>query len=180
MWSKTWTDKERDIVIEEVRKRPFIYDSTDPDYKNKERRMHAFEEIAMLLTNNMPGGQQIDGRCVSGQWKILKDTFNRTRKVIESKSPSPFSPHSTPVWRFYRQLEFLTHQPSPYSMPNINGGLGNASGSGIVQLKTTDEEDGGHHGCDVVLDDERPTENLFDHTENIFDQLGPGLHQLFP
>ncbi|KAI6221182.1 MADF domain-containing protein [Aphelenchoides besseyi] len=110
VWSKTWTDREREVLIEEIRKRPHLYDLNDPLYKAKERRVNAFEEIGGEISRQMGYVEPIEGRYVASQWKILKDTFNRTRRSLSGPRSS-----EAPVWRFYNRMLFLAQTDSSTS-----------------------------------------------------------------
>ncbi|CAD5227272.1 unnamed protein product [Bursaphelenchus xylophilus] len=110
MLTKTWTDKEREVLIDEVHKRPELYNNAHPEFKNKERRAQAFDDIAHLIASVSENPEQsVDGRTVSAQWKILKDSFNRTRKAAANSKT-----YNVPVWRFYRQMEFLVPYTTRY------------------------------------------------------------------
>ncbi|CAD5219890.1 unnamed protein product [Bursaphelenchus okinawaensis] len=110
MLTKTWTDKEREILIDEVRKRPELYNNSHIEFKNKERRAQAFDDIAHLVAQVSTNPEQtVDGRTVAAQWKILKDSFNRTRKAAANSKN-----YSVPVWRFYRHMEFLIPYTTRY------------------------------------------------------------------
>lgn len=61
MHTKTWTDKEREILIDEVRQKPELYNNTHQEFKNKERRAQAFERIAEVISS-MPESTPVDGR----------------------------------------------------------------------------------------------------------------------
>jgi len=40
---------QEEVLIEEVRERKFIYDKSSRDYSDKQKRINAFEEIALVM-----------------------------------------------------------------------------------------------------------------------------------
>ncbi|KAI6192480.1 MADF domain-containing protein [Aphelenchoides fujianensis] len=116
-WSKTWTDREREILIEEVGGRPHLYDHNDRLYKSKEERAAAFEEIGAIISRKMNYAKPIEARYVAAQWKILKDTFNRTRRSVDGR------PNEQPTWRFFSKLSFLAPEQTPLDVKPDGGDL---------------------------------------------------------
>lgn len=62
-WSGVWSDNERELLIEAIRARPLLYDISDPQYRNKEERVAAFEAVGASISDQMRYTQPFTGEA---------------------------------------------------------------------------------------------------------------------
>ncbi|KAF5287153.1 hypothetical protein FQA39_LY16031 [Lamprigera yunnana] len=102
---------EAELLINEVAKRPVLWDNTLEDYKDKCVKNSAWYQLCSNLisdfhTNEKPKQKQIILE-IRSKWRAIRDNFVRSlRKQAEClKSPSPFKKVRTYVYE--EQLSFL-------------------------------------------------------------------------
>ncbi|EFA09743.1 transcription factor Adf-1 [Tribolium castaneum] len=83
-----------DILIEEVRQRPSIYDKTTLVYKNNRIRDQEWKEVAKAV--NMS-----DVEAVKKRWRSLRDSFIKIQRSLK------LNPKQTIKWIYYNRLMFL-------------------------------------------------------------------------
>nr|CDJ95586.1 MADF domain containing protein [Haemonchus contortus] len=106
-----WTDPSRTFLIQEVRGRRVLWDTTVNDSNIKSAKAAAFAEIANVMNEAFPSSTKYTAEDIRSQWKNLKDTFVRKlRWVSEGKYTD--DPLKEPTWKFYRMLSFLDDKES--------------------------------------------------------------------
>lgn len=101
----SWTDPTRQLLINEIRNRPVIWNKDflgETNYRTM--KVSAFDEVTRAL--NTTYSTKFTWEDVRAQWKNLKDTFVRKlRWVHEGKYMEDAI--KEPTWKFYRMLSFL-------------------------------------------------------------------------
>ncbi|XP_044271031.1 transcription factor Adf-1-like [Tribolium madens] len=83
-----------DILIEEVRQRPSIYDKTTLVYKNNRIRDQEWKEVAKAVNMN-------DVEAVKKRWRSLRDSFIKIQRSLK------LNPKQAVKWIYYSRLMFL-------------------------------------------------------------------------
>ncbi|XP_011873622.1 PREDICTED: uncharacterized protein LOC105565222 isoform X2 [Vollenhovia emeryi] len=97
-----------DYLIELFRERSFLYDKSNPDFKNTLMKQDAWNKISHTMIASNYGDfytpEYCRKRCTS-----LRDQYNREKKKIEnqSKSGKTASNSNARQFLFYSQLKFL-------------------------------------------------------------------------
>lgn len=106
-----WTDPSRTFLIQEVRCRRVLWDTTISDSNIKSAKAAAFADVANVMNEAFPSNTKYTAEDIRSQWKNLKDTFVRKlRWVSEGKYTD--DPLKEPTWKFYRMLSFLDDKES--------------------------------------------------------------------
>ncbi|KAI1718079.1 alcohol dehydrogenase transcription factor myb/SANT-like domain-containing protein [Ditylenchus destructor] len=96
-----YSDELRLAIIEEVFKRPLLWDNVNREPASMAQRKESFEDIADALKSL---DSSLTGGAVEKQWKNLKDTYNKVKKKLVLNENGP---NSTPKWRFYHSMLFI-------------------------------------------------------------------------
>ncbi|XP_046395238.1 transcription factor Adf-1-like [Ischnura elegans] len=116
-------------LIEEVRIRPCLYDTSCDDYKDAIKRDNSWAEVAQILES--------DSITVKKNWKKLRDCFRQavSRRVTESEQKN-WKP-----WRYEKQMAFLL--PSMTSRTNrVNYAQHDCEGTSQDDLPQTEAPGG--------------------------------------
>ncbi|KAE9548615.1 hypothetical protein FO519_008172 [Halicephalobus sp. NKZ332] len=93
-----YPDSLRFLIIEEVEKRPILWDTKSREPMSLVQRKQALAEIAEVLsTSDTP----LKPKDIEKQWKNLKDTYIKVKKRNEKEDAG------TPKWRFFSSLIFI-------------------------------------------------------------------------
>ncbi|XP_035224197.1 transcription factor Adf-1-like [Stegodyphus dumicola] len=96
-----------EILINEIRQYPLLWDHKLKDYRNKERK-----ELIWIKISNSIG---YDVNTIRHRWKCLRDRYVRECKALKSKNRSG-SEATTPKFGLYEELSFLrdtvSHRPT--------------------------------------------------------------------
>ncbi|KRT85183.1 Myb/SANT-like transcription factor, partial [Oryctes borbonicus] len=75
--------------IEEVRKRPELWDSSHEEYKNREQRQNAWLDICSVFIQGFKEKeteeQLIGGRELQQKWKYIRDAYTRQVRLAALK-----------------------------------------------------------------------------------------------
>ncbi|XP_071452665.1 uncharacterized protein [Hetaerina americana] len=93
-------------LIEEVRKRPYLYDISLDEYKDIRKKDNSWAEIAQILNS--------DCLTVKKNWKKLRDCFRQA--ISRRTSENGQEPRNLKPWRYEKQMQFLL--PSMTSRTN--------------------------------------------------------------
>ncbi|KAI1731452.1 alcohol dehydrogenase transcription factor myb/SANT-like domain-containing protein [Ditylenchus destructor] len=96
-----YSDELRLAIIEEVFKRPLLWDNVNREPASMAQRKESFEDIAEALKSL---DSSLTGGAVEKQWKNLKDTYNKVKKKLVLNENGP---NATPKWRFYHSMLFI-------------------------------------------------------------------------
>lgn len=110
-----WTDDAMvESFVNDVRRYPCLYDKGHADYKNDNKRTHAWKEIAARYgrTGKMTDEFRVDG--VITKFKGLKDTYKKKKKHHATAACAAAMEAGTyqEKWRFYNAMnELMTNAP---------------------------------------------------------------------
>ncbi|XP_050296344.1 uncharacterized protein LOC126736158 [Anthonomus grandis grandis] len=94
---------ETEKLIELVRERRLLYDLSNNDYKNREKKSEAWAEIAREMGIK-------DGKHWSIKWKNLKDNYNKFQKNTQTQSGQGYKKYKNWPWadlmRFLDNFKF--------------------------------------------------------------------------
>uniref|UniRef100_A0A915ERZ0 MADF domain-containing protein n=1 Tax=Ditylenchus dipsaci TaxID=166011 RepID=A0A915ERZ0_9BILA len=111
-----YSDELRLSIIEEVFKRPILWDNSNREPASLIMRKEYYEEIAESLKSI---DQTLNAAIVEKQWKNLKDTYNKVKK---KKTLDENGLVVTPKWRFYnhmlKRMDKIPDNNNEYSIPN--------------------------------------------------------------
>ncbi|XP_075983668.1 uncharacterized protein LOC142981554 [Anticarsia gemmatalis] len=97
-----------ELLIDEIEKRPAIWDMTSSDYSDKNLRRRAWEELVLIFCEGYDNEEKkkILSSSLQKKWKSLRDNYMREVKKIKTvKSGSGASKTSTYI--HYNRLRFL-------------------------------------------------------------------------
>ncbi|XP_072375515.1 uncharacterized protein [Diabrotica undecimpunctata] len=97
-----------DKFIDEIQKRPAIWDMTNSEYSNKIIKKNAWEEIVLIFCHNEDTDEKkkILGTSLQKKWKSIRDHYvKQDKKNKMLKSGSGAKPTSTYI--HYNRLRFL-------------------------------------------------------------------------
>lgn len=80
------------ILIEAVQNYSFLYDLSNPEYKNSKKKADAWAEIAQILNGSVDD-------CIRA-WKNIRDKFVKEQKKEKTGSGAK------PIWRYYDAMLF--------------------------------------------------------------------------
>ncbi|KAM5135995.1 uncharacterized protein ACMZJ9_018509 [Mantella aurantiaca] len=100
-----------DLLISEVKKRPAVYDQTEDDYSDRNKKQRCWEEICAVLVPGWEESTQLE-KCrkakeIQTRWRSLKDCFRRELHLQKKESRGGSSPAKRKRYMFYDQLTFL-------------------------------------------------------------------------
>ncbi|XP_018802726.1 PREDICTED: transcription factor Adf-1-like isoform X2 [Bactrocera latifrons] len=84
-----------DMLISEVRNRPFLYDLSHPDYKSLKKKDYAWRHIAVCL--------KLSEMQCKKRWKSLRDSYKRCKRMKTDGS----SESTRKKWRYLEAMTFL-------------------------------------------------------------------------
>uniref|UniRef100_A0A915D747 N-alpha-acetyltransferase 60 n=1 Tax=Ditylenchus dipsaci TaxID=166011 RepID=A0A915D747_9BILA len=90
------TPQQKEVLINAVKNRPFIWDCSSQYYTEVGMRRSGFSQIADLLSDD---NTQYTGAEMQVEWKKLKDVFNRTLKS----------------WRYWESMQFMVDNEKLHS-----------------------------------------------------------------
>ncbi|XP_048004295.1 uncharacterized protein LOC125240444 [Leguminivora glycinivorella] len=85
-------------LIELVRERSLLYDLSDVDYKNRDKKAEAWLQIATALGFG-------DSKLWIAKWKSLRDSYGKFKKNNESSTGQSYKKYKT--WPWASQMRFL-------------------------------------------------------------------------
>nr|CAD7569916.1 unnamed protein product [Timema californicum] len=88
----------KEILIQCIHEREFLYDTTNPNYKDLEKKDNAWAEIS----NELDYG---NGTILKAEWKKIRDNFRDA--LTRSKLKGGQATKDVTKYRFYNQLSFL-------------------------------------------------------------------------
>ncbi|GBP31456.1 hypothetical protein EVAR_17946_1 [Eumeta japonica] len=97
-----------ELLIDEIEKRPAIWDMTSSDYSDKNLRRRAWEELVLIFCEEHANEEKkkLLSSSLQKKWKSLRDNYMREVKKIKTvKSVSGASKTST--YFHYNRLRFL-------------------------------------------------------------------------
>ncbi|CAH0730593.1 unnamed protein product, partial [Brenthis ino] len=97
-----------ELLIDEIEKRPAIWDMTSSDYSDKNLRRRAWEELVLIFCEGHDNEEKkkILSSSLQKKWKSLRDNYMREVKKMKTvKSGSGASKTSTYI--HYNRLRFL-------------------------------------------------------------------------
>uniref|UniRef100_A0A0N5ALR6 MADF domain-containing protein n=1 Tax=Syphacia muris TaxID=451379 RepID=A0A0N5ALR6_9BILA len=104
-----WNDDARLVLIDEIHKRPEMWDSRRERYAPTERKKEIYTEIADIInTSGACTSQMFTEDDVRNQWKNLKDTFKRKLKKRQTDVEAGLE-DAEPTWRFWSKMLFIRH-----------------------------------------------------------------------
>ncbi|XP_041978287.1 uncharacterized protein LOC121732471 [Aricia agestis] len=95
----SWTHDKVKRLIELLRSKPVLWDTTIKNYRSKPKRTEAFEEIARVL--------KITRKNVEAKVHGLRTQFVKERQKIATKLRSGIPYEKIIKWVFYERLQFL-------------------------------------------------------------------------
>uniref|UniRef100_A0AC34GSU5 MADF domain-containing protein n=1 Tax=Panagrolaimus sp. ES5 TaxID=591445 RepID=A0AC34GSU5_9BILA len=100
-----YSDQLRHLIIQEIAKRPSLWDTKSREPLSLVSRKKSFAEIAEnLSTDDVP----LQAADIEKQWKNLKDTYYKVKKkYVEAVASNPTETVPAPKWRFYSALLFI-------------------------------------------------------------------------
>uniref|UniRef100_A0A914YER9 MADF domain-containing protein n=1 Tax=Panagrolaimus superbus TaxID=310955 RepID=A0A914YER9_9BILA len=100
-----YSDQLRYLIIQEIAKRPSLWDTKSREPLSLVSRKKSFAEIAENLSSDDVPLQAAD---IEKQWKNLKDTYYKVKKkYVEAIASNPPDTVPAPKWRFYSALLFI-------------------------------------------------------------------------
>ncbi|XP_039970209.1 uncharacterized protein LOC120782137 isoform X1 [Bactrocera tryoni] len=90
-----------DMLIKEVRLRPFLYDLSHPDYKSLKKKEYTWRHIAVQLKLS-------DLQCRK-RWKSLRDSYKRCKRMKTDGSTES----TRKKWRYLEAMSFLENVKDP-------------------------------------------------------------------
>ncbi|XP_050345627.1 uncharacterized protein LOC126770310 [Nymphalis io] len=126
--SITWTNELTETLIDLYRKQTLLWDSSDVDYKNKNKKKDAWKTISDIM-----GLHELE---IQRKIKNLTAQFFREKKKLKEDNKFGSSTSDTPRWFAYQRLLFLTDRNEPRL--SVEKGLNEIHDSGIE--RSTGEE----------------------------------------
>jgi len=87
-------------LIEEVRKREFLYNLSSKDYKDARIKDNSLGAIGSIF--------QVEAAEAKKRWKNLRDTYSKKMKETKRLSRSGAGATKTEKWPYFALLGFLT------------------------------------------------------------------------
>ncbi|XP_046384596.1 uncharacterized protein LOC124154738 [Ischnura elegans] len=120
--SKFWTQESVNILIEEIRRNEFMYDTKQARYHNRNARRGVLEKIQELQTESRPNTTIDDIKC---KWNSLRTQFMGEINKLKMPSGSGGGSSST-MWCFESLLFLRDHITarksfSTMKQPEISG-----------------------------------------------------------
>lgn len=104
--TKSWEKNEIKRLIEAVEARPDIWDSSRPNYSNRNIKQKLLQEIATDL--------KVTCQDVTAKFHALRTQFNReSNKEKQQKSGSASSENYVSKWEYMSSLQFLKSNNVP-------------------------------------------------------------------
>ncbi|KAF9405813.1 hypothetical protein HW555_013595 [Spodoptera exigua] len=124
-----------DLFIDEIQKRPAIWDMESPDYKNKilkkKRNWEEMVEIFSDCEDNLEKKKLLGEFFTYEKWKSIRDNYMREAKKQEKLPSGSGSSKHTP-YVYYRKLQFLANSTAN------NDTESNITGSSVDNTDNTD------------------------------------------
>ncbi|XP_047120558.1 uncharacterized protein LOC124803418 [Schistocerca piceifrons] len=100
---------DNEIIIMEVQKHPWLYNTRDPEYKIRERKRESWRAVTAAVLgekwDGMDNKQKSDlGIETQKRWKSMRDSYT---KYMKSKGRSGDAATSSKPYVFYKQMTFL-------------------------------------------------------------------------
>uniref|UniRef100_A0A1I7S4F8 MADF domain-containing protein n=1 Tax=Bursaphelenchus xylophilus TaxID=6326 RepID=A0A1I7S4F8_BURXY len=93
------TPEQKETLINAVKERPAIWDTSSDDYNDGSRRRRAYAEVAEILSDDNYSYKPAE---IQIEWKKLRDVFNRTLKKVLAAETS----HDV-CWRYWEKMQFI-------------------------------------------------------------------------
>ncbi|XP_011197513.2 uncharacterized protein LOC105222036 [Bactrocera dorsalis] len=91
-----------DMLIKEVRNRPYLYDRTHPDYKSLKKKDYAWRHISVMLKLS-------ETQC-RRRWKSLRDSYKRCKRMKTDGTGDS----TRKKWRYLEPMSFLERVKGPH------------------------------------------------------------------
>nr|CAD7579283.1 unnamed protein product [Timema californicum] len=142
--------------IDEVRKRPSIWDSSSEDYKNKHVRRNMWAEVCEVLFpgyNKMGNIEKVNiGKDMRIKWKSIRDCYNRSLRLIKRKSGKKQKPMKTYVYAPY--LTFLNATFTPHQTETYLERVSDKPVAGVAETQLGDDTE-----IEIIDDLDESSEN---------------------
>ncbi|XP_075750390.1 uncharacterized protein LOC142817218 [Rhipicephalus microplus] len=108
-----------ELLIAEVAKRPILWDVKSKHFRNKQKKMILWEEVAEILKEV---DESVTADELQARWKNLKDTFRKKIKEEKKiKKSGAAAPSKTAYWPHIEQMTFLRDVLEPrWSISNMD------------------------------------------------------------
>ncbi|CAK1592493.1 unnamed protein product [Parnassius mnemosyne] len=123
-----------DLFIDEIQKRPAIWDMQSPDYKNKILKKRNWEEIVEIFSDcedNLEKKKLLGGTLMK-KWKSIRDNYLRESKR-QKKLPSGSGSSKHTPYVYYRKLQFLPNSTA-YNDTESNYQSSGTTGSDVDNI----------------------------------------------
>ncbi|VDM96587.1 unnamed protein product [Thelazia callipaeda] len=97
-----WTDDLREILIQEMKKRPCLWDQNHPKYRDVQYAANERNEVIESFYHRT--GYALNAEDIARQWKSLRDQYVRFINKIRNMEPSD---SRFPSFKFSEELKFL-------------------------------------------------------------------------
>ncbi|KAL7739182.1 hypothetical protein ACLKA6_011937 [Drosophila palustris] len=94
-----WSDEQFYQLIDLVEERPTLWDFTNGDYKNRNKREISWEEISKAL--DLPKDE------VANKWNLLRQQFRNAHSKVQSTKSGQAAADRKPPNKFYSALHFM-------------------------------------------------------------------------
>ncbi|XP_071442893.1 uncharacterized protein [Hetaerina americana] len=98
-----WSREATSLLIEEVKKLPFLYDPSDKKYHDRQARRAAMSDIAVLLSGIRPETTSEEVRI---RWSALRSAFQGSMSKMKRRMNGTLASEFTKVW-FFDEMLFL-------------------------------------------------------------------------
>ncbi|KFM58786.1 hypothetical protein X975_16198, partial [Stegodyphus mimosarum] len=105
---KSWTVEIEADLIDELKKKPYLWDIKHPYYTRKNLKKVSYEEIAEILKERWPeyaGNFQYD--LMLAKFKNLRSQYRRERKRMLTFKSGSGGQGFIPKWEHFQRLSFL-------------------------------------------------------------------------
>ncbi|KAM7309330.1 transcription factor Adf-1-like [Ixodes scapularis] len=89
-----------EMLIDEVEKRPILWDLSDKEYKNNDKKKHVWNTIGTILG--------VEGPKATKRWKSLRDTYVKKKRDVNAPRSGAGADEVVVVcWAYFKRMTFL-------------------------------------------------------------------------
>ncbi|KAG6446403.1 uncharacterized protein LOC119192278 [Manduca sexta] len=144
--------------INEVHKRPAIWNTKCPQYLDKEEKQKAWDSLVVIYGSNLSTQEQIElGRNLHKKWRNVRDCFVKTYKAKCKEKTTGSAAKKKVHYAFYKHLLFLEDTINIKTFKTSTAGRRQKRQETETQTSDTDSEPSSHSwtpqkNTDVTID----------------------------
>lgn len=115
--SHTWSHEDIVKLITEVETRPALWNVGHVDYKNRNKRDSAWQEVYAIFVKKIPVEE------LTTKWQNLRTQY-RTAKANAKKTKSGQAASDKPHWKYYSQMDFVGAAEQNQTVQSVSNIIG--------------------------------------------------------